>query len=168
MKNKKYIILALVVSLLLVGSLAFAGYNEDVDCDEEGQFFGRGSSMVEKGYRAFNQDSEVMVELVAKIQVKLDEIFSKLVTDKVLTQTQVDQINAFEFGRGMKIEDALGELDDAQCEAIEVAMEEMHEYKDELRAELVEEGLVGRNFKGSSDETPRGRMSKNLNEAATD
>jgi len=168
MKNKKLLILTIVVSLLLVGSIAFAGYNEDITCDEDGQALQRGGSMVERGYKAFNQDSEVMLEYVAKIQVKLSEMFDKLVTDKTLTQEQVNQIGAFELGKGMRIESTLEDLDDEQCEAIEAAMDEVHIYKNELRTELAEQGLVGRNFRTSSEDAPKGRRGRSLNTTNND
>ncbi|MBN2853442.1 MAG: hypothetical protein JXQ23_11970 [Clostridia bacterium] len=187
MRNKKMIIAAIAISLLLVGGVAMAGYNgngntnlyqstladrvESGDitqaeadafyqlyeelCEENNELMQRFNN-TNNSKRGLFMNSEAMAEYTAKLQVKIDEVFQGLVNDGILTQAQVDSLNPFERGAGFNVEGALGDLTDEQCDAVEAAMADVHEYMGELKSDLSEAGIIGSNPRMTLDGSNKG------------
>lgn len=184
MKNKKIIIAAVVVSLLLVGGVAMASFDENgnfvnpftsilsekvsngeltqAEVDTFNKVFESietsGGAMIQRGGMFGGRsessqfaDSEAYAAYTASVQAKVDEVFNKLVSDGILTQEQADQVGVFERAKGFRVESTLGEdLTDEQCDAIEAAMDEIHDYMTALRADMVSQGLLNDgNMRGS-------------------
>ncbi|MBN2853441.1 MAG: hypothetical protein JXQ23_11965 [Clostridia bacterium] len=185
MKNKKLVIAAVVVSLLLVGGVAMASFDEngnfvnpfttvlsekvsngeltqaEVDTFNkvfeaieatDGLMMQRGGMFGGRGSTGQLANSDALNTYTAAVQVKVDEVFNKLVTDGILTQEQADQVNVFERGKGFRVESTLNEdLTDEQCDAVEAAMDEIHDYMTAVRADMVSQGLMAEgNMRGNS------------------
>jgi len=179
MKKKKIVIIILAVSLLLVGTVALASF------DENGNFINPYTQVLSQKVQdgeftqsevdAFNKvfasvhsedvmnarrgmagtrgkmDGTAMSEYQTQIQEKVKEVLAPLVTKGVITQEQYDSISNFERAKRQSMNNMSGDLTDEQCEQVREAMTEVHQYMDDLRATVQEGHANGRGMKGNSE-----------------
>ncbi|MCK5812270.1 MAG: hypothetical protein KAG94_05190 [Clostridiales bacterium] len=135
MKNKTLLIVTIIISLLVVGTVAFAA-NENPDTapavkSEVAREGGNGY----KGAKGDNVPKEDMVLFSDTLKVEVNSILNKLVTDGVLTADQLEVIGSFEKGKGLHIGDVLGDtLSEEQEIIVKAAMDEFKVLRDEMQA----------------------------------
>jgi len=178
MKKKKIVIIILAVSLLLVGTVALAGFDENGNFInpytqelsqkvQDGEFTQAEVDSFNKVFASVhseeamnarrgrsgakgNMDTTAMSEYQTQIQEKVQEALAPLVTKGVITQEQYDSIVNAKRTKGQSMNNISGDLSDEQCEQVREAMTEVHQYMDDLRATVQEGRANGRGMKGNS------------------
>ena len=138
MKNKTLLIATIIISLLLVGTVAFAANETPGTAGTVDSEVVRQSGNGYKGANGDNVPSEDMVAFSDTLKVEVEAILNQLVTDGVLTADQLELIGSFEKGKGLQIEEVLGDtLTEEQEIAIEAAMADFKVLRDEMHATRV-------------------------------
>jgi len=178
MKNKKVVIIILAVSLLLVGTVALANFDENGNFVnpytqelsqkvQTGEFtqgevdtFNKVFASVHneeamnvkkgRGGARENMDTTAMSEYQTQIQEKVQEALAPLVTKGVITQEQYDSIVNAKRTKGQSRNNILGDLTDKQCEQVRETMTNVHQYIDELRATVQENHSSGRGMQANA------------------
>ncbi len=138
MKNKTLLIATIIISLLLVGTVAFAANEAPGTAGTVDSEVVRQSGNGYKGANGDNVPSEDMIAFSDTLKVEAEAILNQLVTDGVLTADQLEAIGSFEKGKGLHIEEVLGDaLTEEQELAIEAAMADFKVLRDEMHATRV-------------------------------